>query len=109
VNEALALTGISTLFDPIPVPGGPAGTFLINATFQNGSTQTIGQPFVQVTTLTGGNLLLNAEGGRGGVGAWLPLSGAGSFAQGASRTVQLQIGLQQPAAFNFFVNVLGDH
>jgi hypothetical protein len=108
VNDALTLTGISTSFDPSPVPGGSSGTFLVSAIFRNNSTQTIGQPFVQVSTLSEGNLLLNAEGGRGSVGAWLPLPGSGPFAQGASRAVQLRIGLQQLTPFTFLVNVLGD-
>ena len=60
-------------FDPSPVPGGPAGVFRIIAEFSNTSAQAIVNPFVEVVELTGENLLLNADGGAGGVGARLTL------------------------------------
>ena len=55
------------------VPGGPAGTFHITANFTNTGTQAVVNPFVEVVELTGGNLMLNADGGAGGVGARLTL------------------------------------
>jgi hypothetical protein len=108
VTGLVQVTGLTTSLDATPVPGGPAGTFFINATLTNTSNQTIGEPFVEVVTLTGGNLLLNAEGGRGGVGARIKLpNGSTGFGPGASRTVQFQIGLQQKAPFTFFIDVFG--
>ena len=74
VNDLVAVGNVSTDFDATPVPGGPAGTFRITADFTNTSNQAIVNPFAEVVELTGGNLLLNADGGAGGVGARLTLS-----------------------------------
>ena len=94
---------------PTPVPGGPAGTFRVTADLTNTSNQTILNPFVEVVELTGGNLLLNADGGAGGVGARLTLSDSATtpFQPGASSTFEFLIGLQQQGPFTFFVNMLG--
>jgi len=51
-----------TTFDSDPVPGGPLGTFRITTTFSNISSISIKSPFFVVSELTGGNLLLNADG-----------------------------------------------
>jgi hypothetical protein len=109
VNDLVALANLSTDFDPAPVPNGPAGTFRITAEFINTSNQAIVNPFVEVVELTGGNLLLNANGGVGGVGARLtpPGSATNPFQPGASSTVEFLIGLQQREPFGFFVNMLG--
>ncbi|MFZ1748529.1 MAG: hypothetical protein WAU17_21665 [Nitrospirales bacterium] len=53
---------------------GPAGTFTIGAIFRNTSTDTISNPFFKVASLTGGNVLCNADKGPGGPG--LPLQRA---------------------------------
>ena len=110
VNDLVALANLTTAFDPTPVPGGPAGTFLITATFTNTSNQAIVHPFAEVIELTGENLLLNANGGAGGAGArlTLPNSATTPFEPGASRIVEFLIGLQKQEPFTFFVNMLGD-
>ena len=109
VNDLVAVGSMSTAFDPTPVPGGPAGTFRITAEFTNTSNQAIVHPFVEVVELTGGNLLLNADGGAGGVGARLtvPNSATTPFEPGASSTFEFLIGLQRQEPFTFFVNMLG--
>ena len=109
VNDLVAVGNVSTDFDATPVPGGPAGTFRITADFTNTSNQAIVNPFVEVVELTGGNLLLNADGGAGGVGARLtpPDSATTPFQPGASSTFEFLIGLQQREPFTFFVNMLG--
>jgi hypothetical protein len=109
VNDLVALGNLTTAFDPTPVSGGPAGTFRITADFTNPSNQAIVHPFVEVVELTGGNLLLNADGGAGGVGARLTSSnGSGTpLEPGASSTFEFLIGLQKPEPFTFFVNMLG--
>jgi hypothetical protein len=62
VNDFVTLApALDTAFDPTPVPGGPAGTFTITVTFTNTSDTPLRFPFFTVTTLSGGNLLLNAE------------------------------------------------
>ncbi len=110
VNNLVALGNMSTAFDPIPVPGGPAGTFRATARFTNTSNQVIVNPFVEVVELTGGNLLLNADGGPGGVGARLTLASnsSTSFQPGASGAFQFVIGLHRQEPFTFLVNMLGE-
>jgi hypothetical protein len=110
VNDLVAVGNVSTDFDATSIPGGPAGIFRITAEFTNTSNQTIVNPFVEVVDLTGGNLLLNANSGAGGVGArlTLPDSATSLFLPGASSTVEFLIGLQQREQFTFFVNMLGD-
>ena len=69
VNKVVALVNLTTAFDSASVSGGPAGTFRITAEFTNTSNQAIANPFAEVVELTGGNLLLNAD---GGAAAWAP-------------------------------------
>ena len=110
VNDLVALGNLTTAFDPAPVPGGPAGTFRITADFTNTSNQAIVHPFLEVVELTGENLLLNADGGAGGVGArlTLPDSATTAFQPEASSTLEFLIGLQTREPFPFFVNMLGE-
>ena len=110
VNDLVALANTTTAFDPTPVPGGPAGTFRITAEFTDTSNQAIGHHFAEVVELTGGNLLLNADGGAGGVGARVTLSENTSrpFVPGATETFEFIIGMQKQDPFTFSVNMLGD-
>jgi hypothetical protein len=110
VNDLVAVGNLTTSFDPTPVSGGPAGTFRITADFTNTSSQAIVNAFAEVVELTGGNLLLNADGGVGGVGArlTLPDSAKTPIQPGASSTFEFVIGLQERQPFSFFVNMLGD-
>ena len=109
VNDLVAVGSLSTAFDATPVPGGPAGTFRITAEFTNTSNQAIVNPFTEVVDLSGGNLLLNADGGAGGIGARLkPADSSTIFQPGTTSTFDFLIGLQQPEAFTFFVNMLGE-
>jgi hypothetical protein len=110
VNDLVALAGdVDTAFDPTPVVGGPAGTFTITATFTNTSDTPLRFPFFGVSQLTGDNLVLNADGASGGVGATVTPAVAGDvLASGASVTAEFVIGLQTPEPFTFFVNLLGE-
>jgi hypothetical protein len=110
VNDLVALANVKTDFDPTPVPNGPAGTFRIIAEFTNTGTQTIGHRFAEVIELSGGNLLLNADHGAGGVGARLtsPDSASKPVLPGATEVFEFIIGLQKQEPFTFFVNMLGD-
>ena len=110
MNDLVALGNLTTAFDPASVSGGPAGTFRITAEFTNMSNQAIVNLFVEVVELTGENLLLNADGGPGGVGARLtpPDSAATPFQPGASSTFEFLIGLQKREQFTFLVNMLGE-
>jgi hypothetical protein len=91
------------------VPGGPAGTFTVTATFTNTSATALRSPFFTVTELSGGNLLLNADEGTQGVGATLtPEAGDHMLAPGETVTVEFVIGLQEQARFTFFVELFGE-
>jgi hypothetical protein len=71
VNELVTLAGdVDTTFDPTPVAGGPAGTFTITAMFINTSDTPLRFPFFGVSELSGGNVVLNADGTPGGVAFW---------------------------------------
>ena len=67
-------------------------------------------PFFEVTELTGGNVLLNGDAGRGRVGATLsPDVGDGVLSPGESMTVTFRIRLRTHAdPFQFFVAWGGD-
>jgi hypothetical protein len=99
-----------TTYNPTPVPNGPAGTFVIVAKFDNTSDKTIVNPFFEVIQLTGGNLLLNADGAPGGVGATMtpPGSLTTPFLPGTAGTYQFRISLLRLARFDFSVSMLGE-
>jgi hypothetical protein len=107
-NDSFIVASLTTAYDPRRGPGAPAGVFRLTATFTNISNQSLLNGFADVSTLTGGNLLLNANGGAGGVGARLTLIPPGTPLQpGASRSIEFVIGLQQAQPFTFLVNLLG--
>jgi hypothetical protein len=109
INGMVDFQVLNTSFDPSPFPGAPSGTLLITARLVNTSNQAMAYPFAQVQELSGGNVLLNAEGGPGGVGARLTPPGNAStdLKPGASSVFQFLLGIQQPQPLTFFVNVLG--
>jgi hypothetical protein len=110
LNDLVTLaSGLATSFHPTPVSGGPAGTFTITATFTNTSNTPLRFLFFGVHELSGGNLLLNADSGPGGVGATLtPATGDAVFAAGETVTVEFVIGLQTRARFTFLVDLFGE-
>ncbi len=109
VNDLVALSSLTKACSRTAVAGGPAGTCVFQARFTNTSSTPINAPFFQVTQLSGGNLLLNADGGPGGVGATLtPDVGADRvLTPGETFTTEFDIGLQAWAAFTFFVDLWG--
>lgn len=83
--------------------------FLITATFTNTSAIAVGNPFFEITELTGGNRLIDADGGPGGVGATLSLDvGDGVLSPGEAMTVTFRIRLDAPEPFVFRVTLHGD-
>jgi hypothetical protein len=109
VNDMVSLSPLATSLDPIPVANAPAGTFIITATFSNMTSTPISSPFFRVVEVSGGNLLLNADSGPGGVGARLiPDVGTdGTLSPGESVTADFLIGLQVREPFLFLINVFG--
>ena len=110
VNDLVTLDpDLDTGFDPTPVPGGPAGSFTVTATFTNTSATALRTPFFEVTALSGGNLLLNADAGPGGGGATLtPDVGDGILAPGETVAADFVLGLQVRAPFTFVVELFGE-
>jgi hypothetical protein len=103
----LVLDGLITLGDVTTETQGTE--FHVTATFTNTSTTPIGNPFFEVTELTGGNLLVNADAGPGGTGATLsPDVGDGILSPGESTTTTFVIALETPEAFRFYVSVRGE-
>jgi hypothetical protein len=111
-------------FDPLPstfttttdttgCPPGFVGTFSFTARLTDKDTSPpLSDLTVEVDTLTNGNLLQNADGGPGGVGATLTMVEQGQLADGvlsAGEEVEVPfvICLQQRGPFTFFVDVLG--
>ena len=103
---------VVTAFSFTPCGGASVGTFTITATFTNISSDTLSNLVVAVNTLTGGNVLCNADGGPGGTGSQLtvPLQGDladGQLSPGEAFVVELPVGLQSFNPFTFVVDVLG--
>jgi len=109
VNDLVQLTSLTQNRNLTPVPGGPAGTLTIQATFKNASSTGILMPFFVVTALSNGNLLLNADGGPGAFGAKLtPNVGAdGALTPGESVVAEFVVGLRTSSGFTFFVDLWG--
>lgn len=109
VNDLVELSGLTTSFDPTPRPSAPAGTFTVTATFALAGPDPIRGPFFRVAELSGGNALVNADGGPGGVRSRLTpnIGAAGLWLPGALVTADFVIGLQTRQPFTFLVNVLG--
>jgi hypothetical protein len=110
VNDLVTLApDLDTAFDPMPVSGGPAGTFTITATFINTSDTPLRFLFFTVTDLSGDNMLLNADGGIQGVGATrTPDVVDRVLAPGETVAVDFVIGLHTPERFTFFVELFGE-
>jgi hypothetical protein len=110
VNNLVMLDSApDTSFDPASVPGAPAGTFTISATFTNTSNSPLRFPFFIVKELSGDNLLLNGEEGPLGVGATItPNVGDQVLSPGETVSVDFVIGLQTPTPFTFFVDLFAE-
>jgi hypothetical protein len=83
--------------------------FIITATFTNNSQSAVKNPFFEVTELTGGNVLINSDAGRGGVGATIsPDVGDGVLSPGESMAVDFVIRLRTEDPFEFHVTFRGE-
>ena len=109
LNERFSPLGpddVSTAFSSVPCDGAYAGTFTITAKFTNTSAYTLSDLLLTVQSLTGGNVLCNADGGPGGVGSQLSIP-VEVLGPGEAFIIELPIGLQSFSPFQFLVNVLG--
>jgi uncharacterized repeat protein (TIGR01451 family) len=95
-------------------PPGFAGTFSFEAVATNTGTSDLEGLFVEVVTLTGGNLLKNADGGPGGEGALMTVSippindySDRVLSRDESTNVHLEVCLASFSGFSFFVNMQG--
>jgi hypothetical protein len=90
----------------------PYGVCTIIGTFNNKSSKTISNLMFVVITLTNGDLLLNADGAPGGVGAKLTVPATalgldGKLTPSEIMTQTFSIGLVNPGAFVFKVDTFG--
>jgi hypothetical protein len=116
VNDLVTFTPLPSTFtttlDPA-CPTGFAGKFSFVARLTaKASSPALTDLRVQVQTLTNGNLLQNADGGPGGVGATLTVPQADAFADGLlspeeAVDVPFVVCLQERSPFRFLVDVLG--
>jgi hypothetical protein len=94
-------------------PSGFVGDFNFTARLTNkDSSPPVSNLVANVTMLTNGDLLENADGGPGGVGSNVTISRLGNFSDGVlspgeSIDVPFRICLKGMERFNFYVDVLG--
>lgn len=110
INSSLNLTSMNTSYNPSD-PRAPAGVYTITGTWKNITTgDSFFDVFAQVKELTGGNVLLNADGNPGGVGSRVTIGDLGEdgiLSVGEEMTQSFEIGLQRRMPFRFFVDTLG--
>jgi hypothetical protein len=115
VNDLVTFDPIQSSFtftpDPTGCPAGFVGTFSFEARLTNSSKRSLSDLVVAVITLTNGNLLQNADGGLGGVGARLTVPQQDGFTDGMLSPdefvdVSFIICLTEREPFTFVVDVL---
>ena len=116
VNDHVTFEPIESTFiftpDATGCPAEFVGTFSFEARLTNISTSSLSNLVVEVTELTDGNLLQNADGDPGGVGAQLTVPQQDGFTDGFLSPdefvdVLFIICLQEKQPFSLFVDVLG--
>ena len=114
VNDLVTFEPMPGTFSPDPTgcPADFVGTFSFAAQLTSAREHLLADLLVQVTTLTRGNLLHNADGGPGGVGAQLTVPQEDGFADGVMSPgefvdVPFIICLTEREPFTFEVDVLG--
>ncbi|MBP7962924.1 MAG: DUF11 domain-containing protein [Caldilineaceae bacterium] len=112
VNHRLKLTGSTTIYDPTPQANAPAGVYHVTATFTNVTEITLEDLSFVVVNLTGGNMLLNADGGPAAVEAKISvpasaLGGDGILGVNEAFTLTFDVGLATADTASFTVNANG--
>jgi len=119
VNELVSLAALPETFRASPdttgCPAGFTGTFSFAGRLATqASSPAISDIRLQVNTLTNGNVLQNADSGPAGLAATLTVPHSGDYADGLlgpgeTVDVPMVICLNDRSAFQFYVDVLGDH
>jgi YVTN family beta-propeller protein len=116
VNDLVAFEPLPSTYrfttDITGCPTGFVGTFSFEAMLTNISASALSNLLVEVTTLTDGNLLLNADEGPGGVGSHLTVPRLDGFTDGVLSAeefvdVPFAICVREHSPFSFFVDVVG--
>ena len=116
VNDSVSFEPITSSFNTTAgtsgCPPGFVGKFSFDATLTNISGSSLLGLVAQVSNLTAGNLLQNADGAPGGIGSRLTIPKKDGFSDGALSSgefvdVPFVICLRQRQPFEFFVDVLG--
>jgi hypothetical protein len=116
VNDLVTFEPFESTFvdipDPTGCPSGFIGKFSFEARLTNISDNSLAGLLVEVTTLTNENLLQNADGGPGGVGATLTVPETEGFSDGELSPrefvdVPFIVCLTEKKPFGLVVDVLG--
>lgn len=112
INHRLKLLGSTGRYDPMPRANAPAGVYRLETTFANVTEITLEDISFNVTNLAGGNLVLNADGGPGGLGATISilsaqLGGDGKLSPNESFSAVFEIGLKSKDTSDFTVAAEG--
>jgi len=117
INDRVTFVPLRPTFastrDTTGCPSGFVGKFSFDARLTNISEDSsLSDLMVEVANITNGNLLQNADGGAGGVGAMLTAPKMGAYSDGVLSPgefvdVPFVICLQMRTRFEFFVDVLG--
>ncbi|MCI0437791.1 MAG: PKD domain-containing protein, partial [Chloroflexi bacterium] len=111
LDDFLEMIDLDTAYDPNDGRA-PAGVYSITITWRNISQKTFGGIYAEVLILSGGNVLLNADGGLGGVGSRVTIPGESLGSDGLlspqeTFTQGFEIGLAKRGQFDFFVSIFG--
>ena len=103
---------LKTTADTSGCPAGFVGKYSFDARLTNKSNSQLSALLVKVATLSNGNLLQNADGGPGGVGAVMTVPQKNGYSDGILSNnefvdVPFIICLKLKTRFSFFVDVLG--
>ncbi len=110
------VTGLLTPQDSFTIvaddPRGAQGVLTIDAKFTNGSIESIASIRFEVSQIRAGDLLLNADGGPGGLGAEIAvpdqvLGSDGKLTPNESFGQVFEVALESPGSAPFYVEVYG--
>ncbi len=112
VNHRLKLTNLTESYDATAQANAPQGVYQVDATFTNVTAITLEDLSFVVADLAGGNMVLNADSGPGGVGARISvtstlLGGDGFLEPNESFTFSFQVGLNSASPAGFAVTANG--